>query len=315
MSYVITVDPCPTKFVGDMVDMIVSTDEESLEFSLKQGDDVIIEETYVPAQGTVRICGLGKAIDGIVYGQMIQEGGQDFMKGTFQFLFGEAVVLTKTLYVSHQRNLDDATGAKKVLARGGSDVCYPGLPHPITFIGAGTARLKAVDGSTIATASVGWANIVYTTDCDPERLFPNDYEDGARIDYVVGTGTFTSHIDRRSYPDGWLFRFLNMYDAPETILAKKALEVKPNETHDVGIVNGVRHRFGIESDDEYTADSGALVSKWQYDTWRDMMMSRRVEVKRGDVWLPILITKINYKRTYRDGELDNVQFSFKMAEI
>lgn len=314
MSFVITIDPCPTKFVGDMVDMIVSTDEENLDFKLKQGDDVILEENYVPADGTIRIGGLGRVIDGILYGQLIQEGAQDYAKGTFQFIIGETVALTKTLYASHQRNLDDATGAKKVLSHGKNDVCYPDIEHPITFIGAGTARLKAVNGTTIASASVGWADIVYTSECQPAQLFPDDYQDGARIEYTVGSDTFTSHIDHTRYPDSWLFRFLNMYDVPETLLAKKAIEVKPNETHETGVINGVQRRFDITADDEYTVESGALPAQWQYDTWRDLLMSRLVEVKRGDVWLPVIITKLNYKRTWRAGDLENVQFSFKMAD-
>lgn len=314
MSYVITVDPCPTKFVGDMVDMIVSTDEEGIEFKLKQGDDVILEESYVPAQGTVRIGGLGKVIDGILHGQMLQEGGQDYMRGTFQMLFGSTVVLTKTLYISHRRNMEDVAGSKRVLTHGGMDVCYPGKSHPLTFIGTGTARLYDASGSVIDSASVGNADVVYTQECQPEQLFPLTYDEGVRIAYTVGSDTLTSHIDPSTYPDGVLFRFLNIYDAPETLLAKKALSVKPAFTDEIGVINGEQHRFGIVGDDEYTVESGALSGKWEYEIWHDLLMSRRVEVNWGGTWLPIVITKLNYKRVYRDGDLDNVVFSFKMGD-
>lgn len=313
MSLVITIDPCPTKFVGDMVDMIVSTDEEGIEFKLKQGDDVILEESYVPSAGTVRIGGLGKVIDGILYGQMLQEGGQDYMKGTFKMLFGSTVVLTKTLYISHRRNMEDVAGSKKVLTHGGMDVCYPGKSHPLTFIGTGTARLYNDVGSVIDSVSVGNADVVYTQECQPEQLFPLTYDDGVKIVYTVGSDTLTSHIDPSSYPDGLLFRFLNIYDAPETLLAKKALSVKPAFTDEIGVINGEQQRFGIDGNDEFTAESGALAMREQYLQWHDLLMSRKVEVYFNNQWLPVIITKANYSEIFRKATLDGVSFNFKLA--
>lgn len=317
MSHVITVDPCPTKFVGDMVDMIISTDDDDIDFALEYDGENIIEENYVPAQGTVRISGLDKVIDGILHGLMLPEGGQDYMSGTFSFYINEQVALSKTLYVSHQRNMEDTTGQKHILSHGSMDVCYPGMLHPITFIEYNnslfTARLYNAEGDLIDSLTLGGFGVPYTQNCEPSSLFPMTYADAARIVYSVGSDTFQSFVDPSSYPDGVLFRFLNMYDAPETLLAKKVMNVKPAFTDDIGVINGQQQRFSIEMNDEFTADSGALMMPSQYLQWHDLMMSRQVEMLYNGEWLPIIINKHNYQQAFRKSSLDNVTFTFKLA--
>lgn len=317
MSYVVTVNPCPTKFVGDMIDMIISTDETSLNFELLYAGECILSENYIPAQGTVRIGGLNRVIDGVLRGLMLIEGGQDYYSGYFNFYIGGTLAFSRQLYLSHCQNIRDVSGIKFILSHANKDICYPGKLHPITFIGDGTNRYTATlydaNGNVLDEISPGYDSVPFTQNCNPSSLFPLSVNQGAKIVYTCSTDTFTSYIDHTSYPDAMLFRFLNMYDLPETLLAKKVTTVKPAYTDEIANINGVKTRFGIETNDEYTADSGALMFADQYLQWHDLMMSRQVEVFYEDEWFPIVVTKTNYQQFLRKGSLDNVQFSFRMA--
>ncbi len=304
-------NPCPTKFVADMQDLILSS-QDSVEFQLLQGQSLVLKETYNPSDGSIRISGLDRVIDTCLYGELKDTGGQDHLSGQFTFRVDGDDLLTSTLYASHQVNTFDATGAKMILSHGRMDVCYPGLPHPLTFIGGATARLYDAQGNELNSTQVGSVT-PYTQNCDPEQLFPTNFYLGAKIVFTCGGDTFTSYIDHGSYPDGTLFRFLNMYDAPESLLVKRALTVKPQSTDDIGTSYGEDRKYYIEQSDEYTVDSGALYTRDAYAQWRDLVMSRRVEVLWNGRWLPVIISKPNYSQTLRRVTFGNVNFTFRMA--
>ena len=307
----LTQHPCPTKFVGDMQDMIL-TSADSVEFQLKQAETLVLKETYNPANGTIRIGGLDKVIDTCLYGELKEIGGQDFISASFNFLVDGTSVFTKTLYASHQRNAFDAAGAKMILTHGLIDVCRPGTPHPLTFLASGTATLYDKEGNEINSCSVGSVT-PYTDDCDPEQLFPTNFHLGAYIVYTCGGDTLKTFIDHRDYPDATSFLFLNMYDAPEVLSTKVALVVKPQSTDDIGTSFGEDRKYHIEQNDEYNAESGALYTRAEYAQWRDLVMSRKVQVLWDGRWLPIIITKTNYSHTMRKGSFGGVGFSFRMA--
>lgn len=306
-----TQNPCPTKFVGDMQDLILSS-ADSVEFQLKQGNTLVLKETYNPANGSIRIGGLDKVIDTCLYGDLKEMGGQDHLSGAFDFLVDGTSVLTKTLYASHQRNTFDTAGAKMILTHGLVDVARPGIPHPLTFLASATAKLYNKAGEEINSTSVGGVT-AYTEDCDPEQLFPTNYHQGAYILFTCGGDTLKTFIDQREHPDATSFLFLNMYDAPEVLSTKVALQVKPQSTDDIGTSYGEDRKYHIEQTDEYTADSGALYTRAEYAQWRDLVMSRKVQVLWDGRWLPIIVTKTNYSHTMRKGSFGGVGFSFRMA--
>ena len=317
MSYVVTIDPCPTKFVGDMVDMILTTDEASLDFQLKRGNETVLEENYVQSQGSVRIGGLDKVIGSLLKGELKDYGSQYHYSDTFVFMIGNSTILSKTMYLSHRANVEDWSGAKHILSPGTMDICYPGKAHPLTFIPQNnklfTAKLYSESGALLETINETDPGVTYTRNCQPDALFPVNYANGVRIVYTSGSETFTSFITTKKYPDSLLFRYLNMYDVPETLLAKKAMKVKPNFTDEVALINGQQQRFAVQPDDEYTISSGAIIGQAQYTQWRELITSRQVEVLWGSHWVPVTITRSNFERVYRQASVDNVTFSFKMA--
>lgn len=308
----LTQNPCPTKFVGDMQDLIL-TSADSVEFQLKQGNTLILKETYSPANGSIRIVGLEKVIDACLYGELKESGVQGHLSSSFDFLVDGTTILTKTLYASHQHNSLDSEGARQILTHGNVDVCHPGIPHPLTFLSSGIAKLYSASGQELGSVSVGSNGGIYTQDCDPEQLFPVNFHQGHHITYTCGSDSVVSHIDHGSYPDGTPFLFLNMYDAPEVLLVKKSLEVKPQSTDDIGTSYGEDRKFHVEQNDEYTAESGIIASRSHYSQWRDLVMSRKVSVLWDGIWLPVIITKPNYNHTLRSSALFSVAFTFRMA--
>lgn len=317
MSFVVTIDPCPTKFTGDMVDMILTTDEASLDFQLKRGNETVLEENYMQSQGSVRIGGLDKVIGSLLKGELKDYGSQYHYSDTFVFMIGNSTVLSKTMYLSHRANVEDWNGAKHILSPGTMDICYLGKAHPLTFIPQRnklfTAKLYSASGALLETITESDPGVTYTKNCQPDALFPVNYANGVRIVYTSGSETFTSFITTKKYPDSLLFRYLNMYDVPETLLAKKAMKVKPNFTDEVALINGQQQRFAVQPDDEYTISSGAIIGQAQYIQWHDLTSSRQVEVLWGNRWIPVTITRANYERTYSPPIVDSVTFSFKMA--
>lgn len=307
---------CPTKFVGDMGDMILSS-ADSVEFQLLKGGTLILKENYSPANGQIRIGGLSAVIDTVLYGELKNSGAQANLSADFTFKVGDATLLTKKLYASHQINTLDRNGAKNILSHARQDVCYPGFTHPLSIIYTATAKLCAADGSTIATNTLYKGANVRTINCDPAVLFPQNYSNGAYIRYETGAAdggdVFTSYIDHRRYADASLIRFLNMYDAPESLLVKQPIEVKPQSKDDVGVSYGTRNRYSIEPTDEYTASSGLLASLSEYHVWRDFSMSRKAEILHEGEWLPILVTKSNFTRLTGGDNLGEAKISFQMA--
>ena len=306
--------PCPTKFAADMVDLVISSDD-TIDFLLQTSDGTsILQEKYNPANATIRIGGLPRVINTVLYGQLIEEGGQDHISASFSFLVdGQPIIPDVRLYAAHLQNPLDPSGLFTLLSPSRQDVCHPSFPHPLTFLSTTTATLFALDGTTLNTAQVGSSVSPYTANCDPARLFPNDFQQAASIVYQGGGDRFISHIDHRSYPDATLFIYLNRYDAPETLLARTPLSVKPSTVDDTAIVDGVEQRFFCQPDDEYTASSGALFSPSEYYQWRELVRSRRVAVLQQGQWIPIIVKKASFSHNLKGAALDNVSFQFKLA--
>lgn len=306
-----------TKFAGDVGDMLISSADTIL-FELLKGSTLILKESYSPANGTIRIGGLSAVLDTCLYGELLV-GIQSNMVSAFSMKIDGAVMASAMLYASHQTNTLDRNGRKKVLSHCDHDVCYPGHQHLLTLIGTGTARLYSASGQQLGSVSVGNGEVPVTIDGDPAALFASQYANGAYIEYTLDNEdghpeTFRSHIDARRYADATLIRFLNMYDAPETLLVKSPLEVKPNFSDSVGTSYGTRNRYSINPTDEYTAVSGRLASMAEYLLWRDFSMSRKAEVLHEGEWYPIVVTKPNFTRLSGGDNLGEAKVSFQMAK-
>ena len=107
-------------------------------------------------------------------------------------------------------------------------------------------------------------------------------------------------------------RFLNRYDVMESVIAQVITE-KPTVNDETALMYGQRTRFSVKSSTEYTIKSGLLKYKDQFDTWQDLLTSRKAQILMHDQWIDIIINKSNYTRHRRDFYGSQVELSFQTA--
>ena len=151
--------------------------------------------------------------------------------------------------------------------------------------------------------------MVWTQNYDPALLFPSDYHHGAWLDI---RGEQRVRILPYVGDEFVTVRFLNRYDMPESLTAAYMTE-KPSVTDDTAQMFGNKARFSVKSATEYTLHSGRLYSDWQYDTWQDLLTSRKAQLLWHGQWIDIVVTKGNYTRNRREMYRTQVEVSFQTA--
>lgn len=298
-------NPFATKFAAQAVDIILDEVSNSKEFQLLKGNQLILKESYsYDADHRIRITGLADVLSQALYGTLTV-GEQLNAKASFTAkLTGEEDV-TATVYAMRLLNPKDPQGQKNVLVAAGNGVCHPGTQLLVTVIGKVTVGLTG----TTKTKSIGTAGKVVTVDCDPKILFPDDWEDGVALN--IGSEA-AYRILPKPCDDAVEVRFLNRYDMPETLVARHLTE-KPAATDDTSTMYGLRTRFDVQSSTEYSLASGPLHHADQYDTWQDLLTSRKAQVYWQGQWIDIVVTKSNYTRQRRQFYGGQVEISFQTA--
>lgn len=298
----------PSKFAADCQDILITGAEASKAFALLKDGTSILSETYNPdADSEIRIAGLSQILSQSLYGEL-QEGVQGHAAATFEFKIDGTTQFRKTVCAMRLQNPKDPEGMKDVLAAGVDGVCYPGHPLLITVIGSTVVRI-ARPGHNLGSVSIGTSGRVTTVDCDPAKLFPGTYRQGAFID--VGN-EIERRIMHQPCDDLVTVRFLNRYDMPECVTARYMTE-KPSAQDDVSMMFGRKIRFGVKSTTEYTIASGRLATDDQFDTWQDLLTSRKAQVLWEGHWIDIIITKSNYARQRRKFYGSQIEISFQTA--
>lgn len=297
--------PFPTKFVAQATDIILADVSSSREFQLLKGSQLILKESYsYDTDHRIRITGLADTLTQCLFGTLA-EGEQLNAKADFTLRLTGEEDQTETLYAQRLLNPRDPQGAKVVLMAAPNGNCYPGVPLLVTVIGEVTVGLTG----TTKTTTIGEEDKVVTADCDPAKLFPEDWTAGTALN--IG-----SEALRRILPkpcdDAVVVRFLNRYDMPETLVAAYMQE-KPAAQDDVSLMYSQRTRFSVTSSTEYTLKSGPLHHPDEYDTWQDLLLSRRAQIRWQDQWTDIVITKSNYTRQRRRAYGSEVEVSFQTA--
>lgn len=302
-----------SKFAADVQDILISDAEQSVAFELLKGGRTILSETYnYDADNQIRITGLAQVIAQSLYGELAT-GTQDHADDTFEFRFNNETKFRKSICAMRLQNPRDPDGIKEVLAAGADGVCYPGEPLLVTVIDTKLVRLNA-PGRVIATTHIGSSGTVSTIDCDPAKLFPSAYDRGTYINIGNDDGK-ADDIERRLLPpcsDLVTVRFLNRYDMPESLTARYMTE-KPTTQDDVSVMYGRRVRFGVKSSTEYTLASGRMRFDDQFDTWQDLLTSRKAQIRWQGKWIDIIITKSNYTRQRRQFHSSQVEIAFQTA--
>lgn len=298
-------NPFITKFAAQAGDISLSNVQSSKEFQLLKGSQLILKETYnYDVEHKIRITGLADVLTQALYG-MLTIGEQLNAKSAFTCkLTGEEDV-TATLYAMRMLNPRDPSGLKTVLAVAGNGVCYPDVQKLVTVIGEVSVGLVGTNGIT----TIGEENKVTTVNCDPKVLFPNNWQSGRALN--IGSELLLKIIPTPC-TDNVQVRFLNRYDMPETLMAHHLVE-KAGTSDDVSTMYGLRTRFGVQSNTEYTLHSGALHDDDEQDTWQDLLTARKAQILWQGQWVDIVVTKSNFTRRRQQHYRQNIEISFQTA--
>ena len=307
-------DPYPqSKFAIDGEDICIEGLSESIAFALQVGGSVVLNETYnYDSDGRVNIRGIAGLISKALYGTL-ETGEQQHARADVDFYIDSTSQVQKTLYASRLKNPRDPGGLKQVMAVAEQTVCHPGRPFYVTVIGRQTVDLVKADRTIITGTHIGTDSEsdlrVTTVDCDPKLLFPNHWQKASMM--IVGD-ELEADLLPAACDAAVSVRFLNRYDVMESLTAAYMQE-KPTAADNVSQMYGRQTRFTVESSTEYTLYSGRLHHKDQYETWQDLLTSRKAQILWYGQWTDIVVTKANYTRHRREQYGSQVELSFKTA--
>lgn len=300
-----------SKFAADAEDIDYQCNR-SIRFEIRKSGTTILEETYTPDNDSyVHVRGLAGILSQCLYGTLGATDQTPTAKDTFTFhVNGASLFGNKEIYAMRLRNPADPNGRKKVMAVAAHSTAHAGTPMLVTVIGFLPTYLYRSDGSVLSARSIGSADSVTTVDIDPATLYPDTYRDGSHID--IGGEMCVDILPPLCSNDAVAVRFLNRYDMPESLVAAY-LEEKPQAQGDTAVMYGRRTRFDVKSSTEYTLKSGPVRHREQFDTWQDLLTSRKAQVLWHGQWTDIIVTKANYTRHRRNFYGQQVEMAFQTA--
>lgn len=307
-------DPCHSRFAADIRDIVITGLSNSIEFALLVGNKIVLQETYnYDSDGAVAIRGLADVVSSVLYGDLIT-GTQEHARASVDFYIDDERLYSHTMFASRMRNPRDPDGTKNVLIMAGHTVCHPGTPFYVTTIGRRTLSLYNANGTLAVSTMIGYndgnGDLVHTQDCDPSKIISGPWKAGGHM--MIGGEVRVDILppaDERMVP----VRFLNRYDVMESLTAAYMTE-KPSASDNVSQMYGRQTRFATASATEYTLYSGRLRHADQYDTWQDLLTSRKAQVWVHGQWHDILVTKANFTRQRRLFYGPQVELLFKTAD-
>lgn len=298
-------NPFTTKFAAQVGDIVVQHCETSKTLQLLKGSQLILKETYnYDTDRQIRVGGLADVITQAVYGSL-ETGEQTAAKAAFTLKMTGEEDITATIYAMRLQNPRDPSGLKVVMVAAPRGVCHPGTQQLVTVIGTVTVGLVGTD----LTTTIGTADTVTTVDCDPAVLFADNYQEGKALD--IGDELLLEIVSPVC-EDQVEVRFLNRYDVPQTLVAQY-MEEKPQAQDDTSMMYGRRTRFDVKSACEYTLHSGQLHDASETDSWQDLLMSRKAQVRVHGQWHDIVVTKSNVTRQRLKFHGPKIDITFQTA--
>lgn len=310
--------PRAREFCATMQDYIIDTDS-TITFAVKYGGAKILDEEYVPdANNQVRIRKLGQFCELALWGVWcLDYAPQSSASGTFTFFINDIEDMQSFVMYSRLQTKKDAS-SPGVLSEVSSKVTRMGTKEYVSGypLNGGYDITVVFEDDTQEKKSFSVSDTVpFTVDVSPDIVFPKfSRSDIVRYTVEVLGGSMSFLVDSTRYVDVWCFRFKNVYDMPETLTATGELKLAGNNESDAAAMYGVQRKFGVKVTDEYTANSGSVMLQSDYKLWHNLLNAQEVEILADGEWLPIVITKQKFERSFRRSVLKAVEFNFTMAD-
>lgn len=309
--------PGAVELAADMPDYIIDTDS-TITFDVQFNGQTILSEEYVPdAAYQVRVRKLGRFCAKALWG--VWPNGnttyQQRLAGTFSFLInGEKDADTFVLFSRFTSK--KSASAPGVLSPISEKVTRPDVTEYASFFLSAeqTVEVTITDLSGQVETKTLYQHVGEKSICTLDvsyfrlkELFSKDFNHCA-------VGGLSLHVDRTAYAEKFVFRFLNMFDAPETVCAVGSMVMKGSDNSETGFMWGVERKFIINCSDEFTVNSGAVFRQADYKLWRDFLGAQQAQILIEDTWYDIVVTNQNYEREFRRNVLKAVEFSFRFAD-
>ncbi len=316
--------PRTKEFCATMRDYIIDSDT-SINFSVMFGGKIILDEEYAPdANYQIHIRKLGKFLSMALWG--VWDTGfatrQSSAAGTFSFRINGVQDMLCDVTFSRMQTRKDAANpgwlseANEKVTRSGATEYVSCICEQNEIVSLSIQTSEGVfNNPTFYTHSTAKSPVSLLVGTSVLKTSVTSLK-GTILKYTLKRGDhiMTFLVDNTLYVEMQCFRYKNVYDMPETLTTVGGMTLKGEGTGDTAKMWGVTRKFESVPADEYTVNSGPIFLQSDYKLWHNFLNAQETEIYSDGRWIPIIITKQNYERSFNRSLLKAVEFSFELAD-
>jgi len=332
----ITQQPDAYSLTSTIKDIILSSDSDITFEALADGTTSILEEIYSPdSDGKIYIRDLGKLIENYLSGSMAS-GLQSSISCNFVFLINrdeddEQTITTSVLLCKAYTTQDTSaffTGHNPLHLQYGTKVTIPTAREYLTFYMVANAAVKVKviyldvksfkESDLLTYDSVQEAAGFYTFEITLAKvvaLFP-DIDPENIVSYLVGVGDIYSQfsVDWNTYQDTKMFRYLNSFGCPVTLITKGEIIRKRELSYESSKIHRIEKRYDIRRTDTFEVSTGRKFSRVDEALLAEMAVSDICQVYYKGAFCEIIVTQENSEEKQRKGAISAGKFTFRFAD-
>ncbi|MEA4976007.1 MAG: hypothetical protein VB046_09755 [Paludibacter sp.] len=342
MSYSITQAPGVYNLTSSLRDIVITSDEDltiKIYFAYfyqteTPGDLLIIEEVYTPDNdGKIYIRDVGKLIRNYLYGSGFTAETHNLIFAQFKLeINGTDTDLYNILCcdaISRIEPVNFTLG--NVFLHNMKPVKWiipTSKEYKTVFLSATNSRkvevfLTTFDGQNYTntdkvTLTTSATDVIKTIDVSFDvirAIFPAvDPDSIVAYRLVLPEEIAVYMIDREHYILPLQFRFLNVFNVPETIVTRGDVVRKGISTFEKSRISHVDRKFNVERSDEFAVNSGKIFSPHDYDRYAELFNSEDVEILFSGEWKKVIVTEDDSSVSLRAGSLNQKSFTFTFAD-
>lgn len=333
MSYTVTQAPAAYNLTSMLRDIIITANED-LTIKIIIGFDVILQENYTPDnEGKIYIRDLGVLLKNYVSGSGFDSLTQNNILLAFKLnINGADTAVYQILYCNAVSRISPENFfLGKVFLHNMKRVKWVTTyttEYKTVYLTETNSRkvevfLTVFDGQnynntdkvTLATSVSNTIKTINVSFNVIKALFPAINPDTI-VAYRLALPDEISvyMIDREHYILPLQFRFLNVFNVPETIVTRGDVLRKGISTFEKSRISHVDRKFNVERSDEFAVNSGKIFSPHDYDRYAELFNSEDVEILFSGEWKKVIVTEDDSSVSLRAGSLNQKSFTFTFAD-
>lgn len=322
--------PAEYSLTSTILDIILGN-AESLNFVISYDGEDILNENYDPsATGEIQIRDLGRIMErylsgDLLTGRKLSNYGLFYFKvdgveigHTLALLCKAYTVLAGSVFHELQYPMHLLYGSKITIPTAKEYISFclhegDGLTARAVYLENGVINqtdllpLDTVDTSDVYTFELSLDRIV--------QLFPA-VPPISIIGYEVGVGEIKTlyKIDWAPYVDTKVFKHLNSFAVPFTLITRGEISRKRMQTFETSKVNGLEKRYAIKRADTFKVSVGRKFSREEESLFAEMISSEMVQIFYRGEFRDIIITEEDSDELQRRGSFSDTSFTFRFSD-